>query len=60
MAATAPSAFGGRHPGIIGLILLAKRTGIVPAVRPLLDDLTRQSFRIGSPLYESVLREAGE
>ncbi|MGD9889792.1 MAG: DUF3368 domain-containing protein [Dehalococcoidia bacterium] len=46
--------------GIVGLILLAKRTGLIPAVRPLLDDLTRQSFRISPALYERVLREAGE
>jgi uncharacterized protein len=46
--------------GIVGLILLAKRTGLVPEVRPLLDDLVRHSFRISPILYDRVLLEAGE
>jgi len=46
--------------GIIGLILLAKRRGSVAAVRPLLDKLTRQDFRISPTFYQNVLREAGE
>jgi predicted nucleic acid-binding protein len=46
--------------GTVGLILLAKRRGLIPAVRPLLDDLIRQSFWIGPAFYEGALREAGE
>jgi predicted nucleic acid-binding protein len=46
--------------GIIGLILLAKREGRVPAVRPLVDELTRQSFRIGPGLYRRILTLANE
>lgn len=37
--------------GIIGLILLAKRRGRIAAVRPLLDELIRQSFRISAAFY---------
>jgi predicted nucleic acid-binding protein len=46
--------------GIVGLILLAKRTGLVPGIRPLLDDLVRQSFRISPALFDQALRSAGE
>jgi predicted nucleic acid-binding protein len=46
--------------GVIGLVLLARSHGHVPLVRPLLDDLIREEFRIGPSLYEEVLRRAGE
>ncbi|HEX2171163.1 MAG TPA: DUF3368 domain-containing protein [Dehalococcoidia bacterium] len=46
--------------GIVGLILLAKRRGRIGAVRPILDDLMRQSFRIGPSFYDEILRQAGE
>jgi predicted nucleic acid-binding protein len=49
-----------RAGGIVGLILLAKRTGVIPAVRPLLDDLIRQGFRISPALYAQALRAADE
>ena len=44
-----------------GVLLRAKRRGLVPAVRPLLDALREQhSFRLSNALYEQVAREAGE
>jgi predicted nucleic acid-binding protein len=46
--------------GTVGLILLARRAGMTPAVRPLLDDLRRETFRISRRLYEEALRAAGE
>jgi predicted nucleic acid-binding protein len=46
--------------GIIGLILLAKERGRVPAVRSLPDDLVHQGFRISPALYRDALRRAGE
>lgn len=49
-----------RPVGIIGLVLLAKRLGSVEAVRPLLDELIRQDFRISPTFYQNALREAGE
>jgi predicted nucleic acid-binding protein len=49
-----------RVVGIIGLILLAKRQGHLLAVRPLLDELIRQSFWVGPAFYREVLRQAGE
>jgi predicted nucleic acid-binding protein len=46
--------------GVIGLILLARDRGYLDAVKPLLDDLMAQRFRISPALYQDVLRRAGE
>jgi predicted nucleic acid-binding protein len=46
--------------GLVGLILLAKRRGQIAAVRPLLDALVRESFRISPTLYQDALRQVGE
>lgn len=47
--------------GVLGVLTLARRTGLVPAIRPVLDDLIhRAGFRIGTDLYELVLRQEGE
>lgn len=46
--------------GIIGLILLAKRRGHVPAIRPLLDELIHQRFWVSPVFYDDILRQAGE
>lgn len=46
--------------GIVGLILLAKRRGRISAVRPLVQDLVRQSFWMSPGFYQEILRLAGE
>ncbi len=47
--------------GTAGVLLEAKRLGLILALRPLLDALIHaHSFRLGARLYEAVLREAGE
>jgi predicted nucleic acid-binding protein len=46
--------------GVVGLVLLAKRHGAIAAVRPLLDQLRDEGFRIGQELYVDALRTAGE
>ena len=46
--------------GIVGLILLAKRRGPMPSVRPLLDELILENFWLGETLYREVLDQAGE
>ena len=47
--------------GTAGVLLRAKRHGLAPAVRPLLDALREEhSFRLSDALYGQVLREAGE
>lgn len=46
--------------GTVGVILKAKRAGIIPVVKPLLDELPRQGFRFSSDLYVEILRLANE
>jgi len=46
--------------GTLGILLDAKRRGLVPAVAPLLDDLQRLGFRLSGGTQNAVLRMAGE
>ncbi|MDQ2741543.1 MAG: DUF3368 domain-containing protein [Chloroflexota bacterium] len=44
----------------IGLVIRAKHQGLVPAVRPVLDELRRERFWISQADYEDALHIAGE
>ena len=46
--------------GTLGVLLRAKRAGLLSIVRPLLDALNAQGFRLDSNLYQDVLGLAGE
>ncbi|HET6253141.1 MAG TPA: DUF3368 domain-containing protein [Puia sp.] len=46
--------------GTLGLILTAKKEGILPQIKPLFDRIQATNFRIGPSLLESILLEAGE
>jgi predicted nucleic acid-binding protein len=46
--------------GVLGLIVLARHWGRIATVRPLLDDLIREGFRMSRALYLEALRQAGE
>jgi predicted nucleic acid-binding protein len=46
--------------GTIGVLLLAKQKGVVTLVKPLLEILTRNGFRISDVLYRQILERAGE
>jgi len=47
--------------GLLGILLVAKRRGLVSTIRPIMDDLIRQAnFRVGDRLYMEVLIAAGE
>ncbi len=48
------------HIGTVGLLLLAKQKGVVPQIRPLLDELRAQQFRLSDRVYQAVLERAGE
>jgi predicted nucleic acid-binding protein len=52
--------FGLPVTGTLGVLILAKRAGIVGAVRPLLDALTTAEFRIDRRLRAWVLATADE
>ena len=44
----------------IGLILRAKKLGLVNEIKPVLDDLQKADFRIKDSLYQEALRLANE
>jgi hypothetical protein len=47
--------------GTLGVLLRAKQTGVLAALKPVLDTLIQQHcFRLGRALYEQALRQAGE
>ena len=46
--------------GTFGLLLRAKRAGLVPTVRPLVDAAIAQGFHLGPDLYRDVLELADE
>jgi len=46
--------------GTLGLLLRAKRVGMVPAVRPLVDAIVSQGFHVNPTLYRDILELAGE
>ena len=46
--------------GTAGMLLAAKRRGLLSRIRPCPDDLVKQSFFVGPELYEELLRLAGE
>lgn len=47
--------------GLLGILLLAKQQGLIPAIRPVMDTLmTEAGFRISSKLYAEVLEAAQE
>lgn len=46
--------------GTAGLLLLAKMSGLLPTVKPLLKALQAQSYFLSERLCQAVLRQAGE
>jgi uncharacterized protein DUF3368 len=46
--------------GVLGILLASKQKGLIPLVRPILDDLVKSRFRISPELYEWLLSETGE
>jgi len=55
------SHLGLKFIGILGVLIEAKRGGLIPAIKPIMDDLIRRAgFWISQKLYDSVLQAAGE
>ena len=46
--------------GVLGLLLAAKNTALIPAVRPFIEELSKQGFRLSKKVTERALKEAGE
>lgn len=48
------------YSGTLGLLVDAKRRGLVPAVAPLLQELERHNFHMSPSLRHAILQAAGE
>ena len=46
--------------GTVGILLSAKQSGLIPFVKPPLDILIHNNFRISDILYHQILERAGE
>jgi predicted nucleic acid-binding protein len=53
-------ALGPRVAGVLGLLVISKQRGLIPALRPQIESLLREGFRADPNLIERVLRRAGE
>ena len=51
---------GLRMTGTLGIILMAKDAGLIPEVKPILDELKQTDFRMSDRVYQEVLLKAGE
>jgi predicted nucleic acid-binding protein len=52
--------FGIALCGTVGVIVIAKRRGVIPSIKPLLTNLMDAGFRIDSRLCTTALHLAGE
>jgi hypothetical protein len=58
---TLATGYGLNVTGLLGVLLQAKRNGLISAVKLLLDQLIEQAdFRVSSQLYTTILQSAGE
>jgi len=46
--------------GTAAVVYAAKRSGLIPAVRPLLDALRQANFHLRKDVYQQILEAAGE
>ena len=60
IARRAAQTLGLKFTGTLGLLIDAKRAGLIEAVAPVLDELQALGFRVAPHTRESVLRLAGE
>lgn len=52
-------AWGLHVTGLVGVLLAAKREGLVPRVRPFLERLRKDSFRLSDEFVDTIIKEAG-
>ena len=58
---TVAARFGLKFIGLLGVLIEAKQQGLIPAVKPILDDLiVRAGCWVSQSLYARVLQVAGE
>lgn len=51
---------GIRITGTLGILLKAKKMGVINKLKPLLNDMMKNNIRISDNLYNSILSEANE
>lgn len=51
---------GLKHSGTFGLILRAKREGLIKSIQPIIEKIRNTNFRFSEQLLRSVLEQAGE
>jgi predicted nucleic acid-binding protein len=51
---------GLRIIGTVGVLLLAKKAGLIPLVKPYLEQLEEVNFRLSDALIEKALKDVGE
>jgi uncharacterized protein len=57
----AASRLGINTVGLLGILQVAKRRGLISSVKPIMDDLIIQAgFRVSNQVYADVLQAAGE
>ena len=56
----APEALNIQTQGTLGLVLVAKQQGLVPAVRPVLEQLKQAGMYMSDPLVNHILAAAAE
>lgn len=55
------TAAGLKITGLLGVLVASKRAGLIPQVKPILDDLIQTArFWVGPTLYARLLEELGE
>ncbi|ASJ09762.1 hypothetical protein A3L11_06635 [Thermococcus siculi] len=52
--------FGVRVTGTLGILLIAKRRGLIESIKPYIETLRKSGFRISNGIVERILKEAGE
>lgn len=46
--------------GTVGILVEARRRGLLPMIRPLLESMARKGYFLSARLIETACREAGE
>ena len=53
--------YGIRIIGLLGILILAKEEGLIPHVKPYLEELRdKMGFRVSDRLYDEILSQVGE
>lgn len=46
--------------GLMGVLLMAKRSGFVKSIKPLIEELRKKKFRVAEDIVADILKSAGE